>query len=153
MLRRVLLKVLVRAASAWAEREEAKALRAGTPLDVTQLADAARIGVAYASRIRLQRVDRMPWPLPRRAADFLERRGVIPARIAGLTLRYAIFIREDSWADCRLLAHELAHTAQYERLGGFRPFLTRYLEEWWTAGYPHGELEREARRAAHDIRQ
>ena len=45
----------------------------------------------------------------------------------------------------RLVVHELAHTAQYERLGGFKPFLKAYLEEWLTVGYPNGPLEQEAK--------
>ena len=45
----------------------------------------------------------------------------------GLTLRYGIFIRSDCWGDRNLVAHELAHTAQYERLGGIEPFLRKYF--------------------------
>jgi hypothetical protein len=43
-----------------------------------------------------------------------------------------------------LLLHELAHVAQYERLG-MRRFLRQYLHECLTEGYPLGELEAEAR--------
>lgn len=151
MLRLALLKPLVPAARIWAERQERHALRDGVPLNAAQLADAVRIGVAHPEAVRLLAVERMPWPAPRFLADVLERFGLIPRRIAGLTLGYAIFLRHDGWNDRRLLAHELAHTAQYERLGGFRPFLTQYLNEWLTAGYPHGELELEAQRAAQDL--
>jgi len=149
MLRSVLLKMLVPVASAWAEREERHALRDGIALTAKQLAVAARIGVAHPRCVRLLAVERMPWPAPRAVLDFLMRRGAVPQRIAGLTLRYAIFLRKDCWEDRKLLAHELAHTAQYERLGGFRPFLRQYFDEWLTVGYPNGELEREAERAVH----
>jgi hypothetical protein len=44
-----------------------------------------------------------------------------------------------------LVVHELAHTAQYERLGGFHPFLSAYLGECLTVGYPNGPLEQEAK--------
>ena len=47
----------------------------------------------------------------------------------------------------QLLAHELAHVAQYERLGGFREFLKQYLEECINPGYPLGDLELEAEQA------
>ena len=43
--------------------------------------------------------------------------------------------------------HELAHVAQYERLGGFREFLKQYLEECINPGYPLGDLELEAKQA------
>jgi len=45
-----------------------------------------------------------------------------------------------------LVVHELAHTWQYERLGGLRPFLKQYLYECLVApGYPFGHLEQEAK--------
>jgi hypothetical protein len=83
-------------------------------------------------------------PLLREAAEIT---GLISPRTAGLTLRYGIFIRSESWGERRLVIHELAHTAQYERLGGFQPFLEQYLYECIIPpGYPFGRLEQEARR-------
>ena len=40
--------------------------------------------------------------------------------------------------------HELVHTSQYERLGGFMPFLQQYLNEYITIGYPEAPMEQEA---------
>lgn len=151
MLRPALLKILLPIACGWAERQEKRALAKGVPLNAAQLADAARAGVIHPERVRLCGVDRMPWPAPRAVADLLEGCDAIPQRIAGLTLRYAIFLRNDCGGDRRLLAHELAHTAQYERLGGFRPFLAQYFAEWLAVGYPNGALELEAERAAQEI--
>ena len=62
----------------------------------------------------------------------------------GLTLQYGIFIRSDCWRDRSLVAHELVHTAQYERLGGILPFLRQYLLECVTIGYPEMPMEQEA---------
>jgi hypothetical protein len=59
----------------------------------------------------------------------------------GLTLRYGIFIRADCWGERRLVVHELVHTLQYERLGGFMPFLQQYLHECITIGYPAAPME------------
>ena len=42
-----------------------------------------------------------------------------------------------------MVIHELGHTAQYERLGGFEPFLRRYLFECLTIGYPEAPMEQE----------
>jgi hypothetical protein len=54
-------------------------------------------------------------------------------------------VRSDFRGDRRLVIHELAHTRQYERLGGIRPFLREYLYECLvTPGYPFGPLEQEA---------
>ena len=68
-----------------------------------------------------------------------------------MALRYGIVIREEHWGDRRLLTHELAHVAQYERLGGFRGFLKQYLEECINPGYPLGDLELEAKQAVSRI--
>ena len=62
----------------------------------------------------------------------------------GLALQYGIFIRSDCWRERTLIAHELVHTAQYERLGGILPFLRKYLFECVTIGYPEAPLEQEA---------
>jgi len=59
-------------------------------------------------------------------------------------LQYGIFIRLDCWRDRALIAHELVHTAQYERLGGILPFLRQYLFECVTIGYPEAPMEQEA---------
>jgi len=50
-----------------------------------------------------------------------------------------------------LLVHELAHVAQYERFGGFRPFLEQYLHECITIGYPAAPLEQEAKRVENEL--
>lgn len=71
--------------------------------------------------------------------------GLISQDTAGLTVRYGIFIRADSWSQRRLVVHELVHTCQCERLGGFEQFLRPYLSEYIApAGYPCGQLEQEA---------
>ena len=76
-----------------------------------------------------------------------EKLGVVSGQTIGMALRYGILIREEHWGDRRLLIHELAHVAQYERLGGFREFLKQYLEECINLGYPLGDLELEAKQA------
>jgi hypothetical protein len=56
-----------------------------------------------------------------------------------------IFVRVNCWGQRRRIVHELVHTAQYERLGGFEGFLRPYLLECITPpGYPYGPMEQEA---------
>jgi len=62
----------------------------------------------------------------------------------GLTLEYGIFVRADHWRDRALIAHELVHTAQFQRLGGILPFLQTYIFQCATVGYPNAPLELEA---------
>ena len=137
-------KMLLPLACAWAEEQEYIILRDGVPLSLTQTADAQSAGVTHPERVRLLRVARIPIPEHpelRAAADATQ---LISPRTAGLTLRYGIFIRSDCWGDRRLVVHELVHTFQYERLGGFQQFLEQYLYECITIGYPAAPMEQEA---------
>jgi len=137
-------QVLLPLACGWAEQQEQRILEQGVSLAADQVADAEIIGVADPARVRLLRVDQIPVPEHPTLRAAAEATSLISPLTAGLTLRYGIFIRADCWGQRRLVAHELAHTAQYERLGGFQPFLQRYLWECLTIGYPDAPMEQEA---------
>ena len=49
------------------------------------------------------------------------------------------------------IVHELAHTMQCEKFGGFYPFLKKYLWECIEIGYPVAPLEQEAIRIASEV--
>jgi hypothetical protein len=136
--------MLLPLACTWAEEQERHILREGVPLSAAQVADATGIGIAHPEAVRLLSVPRIPipeHPVLRAAADATQ---LISPRTGGLTLRYGIFIRDDCWGDHRLIFHELVHTLQYERLGGFHAFLQQYLHECLTIGYPAAPMEQEA---------
>ena len=63
--------------------------------------------------------------------------------VAGLTAGHGILLGIRHAHNPRVLAHELAHVAQYERLGT-RGFALRYLTELLSVGYFRAPLEREA---------
>jgi hypothetical protein len=147
-MHRLLVPLLLGYVARWIEAQERRILAEGAALGEVGLADARRIGVAHPERVRLLRVARIPHP-GGTLINLLARWVGMPAEhTAGLTARYGIFIRANAWGDRHLVAHELAHTAQYERLGGVRPFLRQYLTECLTSGYPGAALEREAVKAA-----
>jgi hypothetical protein len=112
------------------------------------MGDAKAVGVRDAERVRLLPVKMMPWPggSPLRAASAAA--GFVTTATRGLTLSHGIFIRQDCWRNRELIAHELVHTAQYERFGGVEPFLRKYLTECLTVGYVASPLEAEAVRLA-----
>jgi hypothetical protein len=144
MLARVVALLLAPVAALWARRRERAILRDGRPLDERELDDARRAGVAAPERVRIAVADVVP-PKLHPLLDRIGRRlGLVSPFTSGMSLRYGIYIRAGH-GDCReLLAHELAHTAQYERLGGLWPFMVGYLYECLSVGYPNGPLEREA---------
>jgi hypothetical protein len=131
-------------AARWAEGLEKRILREGVPLLEQETGDAKMLGVREPDRVRLLCLASVPTPddLTLRAAAAAVQ--FLTPATRGLALRYGIFVRQDCWRDRRLIAHELVHTSQYERLGGIEPFLRRYLHECLTIGYPGAPLEQEA---------
>ena len=142
----VAIRVILPFACAWAKRQELIILKTGVPLPPGQIITAKRLGILYPERVRMRAVSQVP-PLNRGLRRVGEKLGLVSGQTIGMALRYGVFIHEEHWGDRRLIAHELAHVAQYERLGGFRGFLKQYLEECHNPGYPLGELEQEAKRA------
>ncbi len=131
-------------AASWAHKQEQRMLQVGVPLSEEELADARAIGVAEPQRVRLLRLDQVPVPShPMLKAAAAAIHFLTPAT-RGLALRYGIFVRSDCWRERALIAHELVHVAQYERLGGMLPFLRQYLLQCLTVGYPEAPLEQEA---------
>ena len=147
-LARTGVQLLLPLASAWVKWQESSILRRGVPLTASLLIDARRMGVRCPERVRLRVVDQVPGGMPPWLRGMVTPLGLCSPLTSGMSLRYGIFIRSDCWGDRQLVIHELAHTAQYERLGGIWPFLKLYLSECLvTPGYPFGPLEQEAKRA------
>jgi hypothetical protein len=135
----------------WAAAEEQRALREGVALSDEELSAAKAVGVREPTRVRLLRVEQIPFPTHpqlRAAADAIH---FLSPETRGLTLQYGIFVRWDCWANRPLVVHELAHTAQYERIGGILPFLRQYLSECLTIGYANAPMELQAAQVAQRV--
>lgn len=143
----VLLAPLLLCAVVWVHRRQTHILRHGAALNPMQRELALGLGVAAVDRVRVTSVEVIATPLPRWMHVLAQRAGRQSRHIAGMTLGHGIVIRADYLGDTRLLAHELVHVRQYERLGGVARFLRAYLRECVWPGYPHGALECEARAA------
>ena len=136
-------ETLLPLACQWAAAQERRILAQGEPLSDSELADARRIGVAAPERVRLLYVPEIPIPEHPALRAAAEETQLISPLTGGLTLRYGIFIRSDCRFHRAMIVHEFGHTAQYERFGGFEPFLRQYLFECLTAGYPEAPMEQE----------
>ena len=138
------LEELLPLAVHWATDQERRVLCEGMGLSEIEMTDAKAIGVRNPERVRLLRVDSVPvpaHPMLRAAAASIN---FLTAAPRGLALQNGIFIRADHWRDRALIAHELVHTAQFQRLGGILPFLQTYIFQCATVGYPNAPLELEA---------
>ncbi|MDQ6859891.1 MAG: DUF4157 domain-containing protein [Verrucomicrobiota bacterium] len=141
---RSLVELALPIACAWVRAEERAILCHGDSLGEAQSADARRIGIAEPERIRICEVETIP-PRLNPVLRFLGAKfGMTFAGTIGMALGHGIYLQREYAASRSLLLHELAHVAQYERLG-MRRFLRQYLHECLTQGYPLGELEAEAR--------
>jgi len=131
-------------AAQWATEQERRVLCEGVRLNEIEMGDAKAIGVRHPERVRLLRVDMVPvpaHPMLRAAAASMN---FLTAAPRGLALKYGVFVRADHWRDRALIAHELVHVLQYQRLGGVLPFLQTYICQCATLGYPNAPLELEA---------
>ena len=147
ILRRVahwLLPLMLPVGCAWIAGQERRILAEGVPLSPAQLADAHVLGLAEPERVRVLCLLRIPLPRNRLVRWLGTQTGTLSTETVGLSARYGIFLRIPYQDDRHLLAHELTHTRQYERLGGIRPFLRQYLRECLTIGYYEAPMEREA---------
>ena len=138
-------------ASEWAEAKEKVVLKHGIPLSNSQIEDAKRVGVIHPERVKIFEVPQIPIPKHPVLKAVAEATQLITPSTAALTFRYGIFVYSSFSDDRCLIVHELVHTSQYEKLGGFLPFLRKYLMECITIGYPEAPMEQEAVRTAENL--
>jgi hypothetical protein len=138
-------------ATEWAKAKEKVALEHGNPLSDSEIQDAKRVGVIHPEKVRILTVPQMPSPKHPVLKSASEAIQLIRPSTVGLTLRYGIFIHSDFSGDRGVIVHELVHTSQYERLGGFLPFIRKYILELIKIGYPKAPMEQEARKLSEKI--
>jgi hypothetical protein len=132
----------------WSRHWERRVLLEGRPLSEWERDLARKAGVLEPSVLRVLVVSTIPMPGPRFLRRLAARLGFDAATTLGLCLGRGILLRSEVAGNPRLLIHECAHSAQYERLGGHARFLCRYLTECLELGYESSPLELEAAEAA-----
>ena len=137
----------------WAQKEEARILSEGRALTPAEVRDAEAAGVLQPNAVRVVTGASILWPVSKQLLWLAWRVGLTPGTTIGVTLGHGIFLRDDYANSRGLLVHELAHVAQYEKLGGLRAFLRRYLFECLTVGYAAAPLEIEARAVERRVMQ
>lgn len=145
-------ELLLPRAVAWAREQENQILESGVPLDVWEKQAAQRLNVVQIEKVRLLRVPQIPLPEDDDLRAAATAAGLASTDSIGMALRYGIFIRDDFWREREIVAPELVHTAQCERLG-WEPFLRQYLTECLLSGYPQAPLEQEAINKGRQIMQ
>ena len=132
-------------ASRWIAEEQKCILLSGVPLTALQSADALSIGVKHPERVRLIQLEQIGLPSDPVLLELFRSLGLDKGTTWGRTFFYGIALRRECWDVRHKLAHELAHTKQYEELGSIDAFVRLYLTECLPpAHYGQGPLEREA---------
>lgn len=135
----------------WVRHNEKIALRMGRKLSDEELDWANKIGILHPEKVRILNVTRIPSPVPHFIEKLLQSRGYPVGNAAGMCMRYGIYAKEKYAHQKCLIAHELVHTHQFERLGGIWRFLKKYLGETMILGYANSPLEMEANDTAEHI--
>lgn len=129
----------------WAEQQQEHILKTGAALTESQLDDARLVPVTSPEKVRLLKVDQIPWPENPMLLSIGRQAGFFTEDTEGLAIGYGIFIKSNRRRDRRLIVHELVHVSQYERLGGISEFIEQYVNEYLNDGDYDGPLETEAR--------
>jgi hypothetical protein len=133
----------------WAEETEMVGLRAGIRLKGEGKLIATRAGVKSLGLVRVVYCDALPVPSNNALYQLGRQLGVFADTHIGLTIGHAVFLkRGPELRDNGILAHELMHVAQVERLGGLWGFVTTYFDQVVEKNYFDSPLEIEARKFA-----
>lgn len=132
-------------ALAWYNHTEQQLLPQGRALSAKEQAIARQLGIKQPQKIRLLALETFPMPEDKALRAEAERYGLGSPQEAGRTIGYAVLLKAKYARDKALLAHELVHVQQIERMGQAH-FLKRYLLEMETVGYTRSPLELEAYR-------
>ncbi|MCB1063970.1 MAG: hypothetical protein KDN20_13740 [Verrucomicrobiae bacterium] len=128
----------------WVCQQQRRILRDGRSLSDEERRDATAAGVVLPERIRLMVVAIVPTP----GASLLRGLAAVTrfplSPPAGMALGHGIYLDERVSDSRSTFVHECVHVAQYERLGGIRPFLRQYLEECLRESYWDSAMEAEA---------
>lgn len=128
---------------AWYEEVEGQLLPQGRMLSSQETALAQRLGVKFPEKVRIVVLEKFPAPSNHELAVEAEKFGIGSALEGGRAMGYAIMLKPNLADNPTVIAHELVHVAQHDRLGR-EAFLRRYLVELEMMGYARSPLELEA---------
>lgn len=129
----------------WLLAQEATLSKQGRPLTADEIELARRMGVRRPEKVRVVVLASFPLPNEPRLAQEVRTLGLGSDDAGGFGMGYVVLLKPRLQSERWLLAHELVHVAQRERLGA-QAFVRRYLLELRTVGYRRSPLEMEANR-------
>jgi hypothetical protein len=141
------IEALMPGAVAYIEDTEREIRRRGRPLKADELRLARRLGVAHPEKVRVLVTDVFIEPRDKAFLALARRLGVADdAEEAGRAAGHGLQIKPQFAGSRRLMAHELTHVVQFERLG-MTGMLRQNFVELMLVGYARAPIEAEARDA------
>jgi hypothetical protein len=130
---------------AFVDESEREVLRHGRPLSAEETRIAHAVGIAHPELVRILVTDEFTRPRDREFILLARRLGIdVDEEEKGRASGYGIQLRPQFQRSRRLLAHELTHVAQYERMGN-AALVRQYFLELLTVGYERSPIEAAAR--------
>jgi len=130
-------------ALAWYDAIEAELLPQGRPLTDAEQDKARQLGVIQPERVRVVILEPFPLPEDPELLEAARSYGLGSRLEGGRTIGQVIMLKPRYRDSSTILAHELIHVTQHDRLGR-AAFLRRYLVELEMMGYARAPLELEA---------
>ena len=127
----------------WLETVEKDYHRQGRSLSLQEIAVAHRIGVARPEEVRVVVLETFSMPTDSELRAEAQRFGYVGQREGGRTVGYVVMLKPQVAQNATVLAHELVHISQVDRLGR-KGLLRRYFIEMAVVGYARSPLELEA---------
>lgn len=134
----------------WFDDTEADLLSKGRPLSDTETTMARAVGVQNPERVRVIVLAEFPLPSNETLRTETVRYGLGSSAEGGRTMGYVIMLKERFAKKRWILAHELTHVAQQERMGR-EAFVRRFIAEQELLGYRRAPLEIEANKFAREF--
>jgi hypothetical protein len=131
----------------WLNETEAALQSKRRSLTEEEATMARTVGVRHPGRVRVVILAQFPLPGDEILRAEATKYGLGSSAEGGRTMGYVIMLKEKYAQQRWILAHELVHVAQQERMGR-EAFLRRYIAEQELMGYRRAPLELEANKLA-----
>lgn len=129
----------------WVVRHQKRISETGYPLNEKWKGYASELGVLEVEKVRVKVVKKIPIPFYRLISWLGGTVNIQLIDIGGMTLGHSIYVVREVALNPRIMAHELVHVAQYEKIG-LSKFLETYVVDCITEGYQNCNMEIEAER-------
>ena len=138
-------------ATPWATWHQRRIRASGRRLNNQEMVVAEALSLSHPDTVFIHVIERVPNPLHLLLCLARSCGASFITEAEGITLGSGIYVDTESAESLELIAHELVHVRQYQRVGSIWSFMVEYLYQCLMVGYFDAEWEMEARRESAKI--